>query len=127
MFYKLHVQSPTSAPGVEFCLQISNDLSWRDLYHGKDLQREWLIQETADNDVASVININSSKPCQGNLDDKFMALLPSRKAEILLWYVILCAYECNSTYFILLPIGQHVVAYEDDIYSRIPHDPPKCM
>ena len=29
------------------------------------------------------------------------------------WYVIFCAYECDSTYFLLLPTGQHVVAFED--------------
>lgn len=86
LFCKLHFQSPESPPDVEFCLQISSDFSWKASYCGKELQRECIILEdtplrlTTGDDVASVVDcMNNSKPCEGNPDDRFMALLPSRK------------------------------------------------
>lgn len=87
--YKLRFQSPWSAPDVEFCLQISNDFSWKAYFCGKELQLEWTILKdtphclTAAQDVASVADsMNSSRPCQGSHDERFMALLASRKGVL---------------------------------------------
>ncbi len=86
VFCKLRFQSPGSAPDVQCCLQISRDFSWKAYFCGKELQRQCTILQdtphslTAGDDVASVVgSVNSSKPCLGNPDDKYMALLPSRK------------------------------------------------
>ena len=86
VFCKLHFQSPESTPDVEFSLQISGDFFWKAAYCGKELQHECIILGDSPHtlntaqDVVSVIDkMNSSEPCQGNPDDRFMALLPSRK------------------------------------------------
>ena len=86
VFCKLHFQSQDSTPDVEFCLQISSDFFWKASYCGKELQHECIIREDTPQTLstcAEVLHVidrmNSSKPCQGNPDDRFMALLPSRK------------------------------------------------
>ena len=86
VFCKLRFHTPESAPDVQFCLQISSDFSWKVYFCGKELQRvcsilhEAPLRLTATDNVAGIIDrVDKSRPCLGNPDEKYMALLPSRK------------------------------------------------
>ena len=86
LFCKLQFHTPESAPDVQFCLQISSDFSWKVFFCGKELQRECSILQdarlhltAADNVVCVIDRVSNSRPCLGNSDETYMALLPSRK------------------------------------------------
>ena len=89
LFCKLDVKSHGSAPDVCFSLQISNDFSWKAFFHGKKLSHESAVLKTlsfkltnAEHVKKILQGLDSSRPCQGNPDDRFMALLHSRKGVL---------------------------------------------
>ena len=89
LFCKLSVKSQGSAPDVRLSLQISDDFSWKAFFCGRQLSRECTILKTFSFNLTSAERVkkvfqalDSSRPCQGNPDDRFMALLPSRKGVL---------------------------------------------
>lgn len=82
---KMRLRSESAAE-VEFCLKILSDLSWKLYLFGKEVPPDSSILEvvppslTTGDSVARLLRcISSARPCLGSSDDKFMALLPSRK------------------------------------------------
>ena len=109
VFCKLLFQSPESTPDVEFCLQFSSDFFRKASYCGKDRATGQSTNvppskvptphmlNTGQDVVRAIDRMNSSKPGQGNPDDRFIFSLATFQERRSYWHIRPCMYIKNMT------------------------------
>ena len=130
VYYKLHLVRSDAAPEIEFSLQIESDFSWKLHYCGLEVLTEncsLLANLPPLLSCASLVEkfftlLSSSRPCVGNSDERFLALLSHRDGGFrdctsMISYTL--SFSLLSTY-LNMHVGNSVVACKESRILSIP-------
>ena len=133
VFCKLLFQSPESTPDVEFCLQFSSDFFRKASYCGKDRATGQSTNvssskvptphmlNTGQDVVRAIDRMNSSKPGQGNPDDRFLFSLATFQERRSYWHILCpCMYIKNVTPSTFCTDWATIAAYEENRTLKLP-------